>query len=93
MKFTVRTKPPRTETIVSRSVTVRVYWTTRAILRASGCQHLPQNLGDTEDYQQTKCIFISSISTSFRIESLKDIENLIKIECRKLRGQPLNIVT
>ena len=51
----------------------------------SGCQqHLPQNLGYTEGYQQTKCIFISPISTLFRTESLKEIENLIKIEWSKI---------
>ena len=43
-------------------------------------QHLPQNLGYTEDYQQTKCISISPISTLSRTGSLKEIENLIKIE-------------
>ena len=47
----------------------------------SGCQqHLPQNLGCNEDYQQAKCIFISPISILFRTESLKEIKNLIKIE-------------
>ena len=47
----------------------------------SGCQqHLPQNLGCTEDCQQTKCIFISPISILFRTESLKEIKNLVKIE-------------
>ena len=53
-------------------------------------QHLPQNLGCTEDYEQTKRIFISPLSILSRTESLKEIENLIKIEW-SIRGQPLTV--
>ena len=43
-------------------------------------KHLPQDLGSSEDNQQTKCIFINPIPTLSGTESLKEIKNLIKIQ-------------